>query len=310
LFAAAMPARAQPAYPAKPIRVIVPIAAGSVTDVIMRAASQELTSRLKQPLVIDNRTGASGIIGAEACAKAPPDGYTICAIYTATTSVNPHVFDKLPYDPAKDFAPITNLYYVTGVLVVPAALPVNTVDELKALAIAKPRAVNFGTIGPGSYPEVFLTWLNRQWRTDLPAVPYKGGGPITIALMSGEIQASAVGLGNMIGQVQGGQVRALAVSGAKRSPLFPRVPTFAEAGLSGFAGNLWWGLAAPAGTPKAIIARLNAEFAQLFKEPRFAEFLDGQAVEQAISTPEAYAAFLKADREWTATLIKSNAKPR
>jgi tripartite-type tricarboxylate transporter receptor subunit TctC len=128
--------------------------------------------------------------------------------------------------------------------------------------------------------------------------------------MSGEIQASAVGLGNMIGQVQGGQVRALAVSGTKRSPLFPRVPTFAEAGLGSFAGNLWWGLAAPAGTPKAIIARLNAEFAQLFKEPRFAEFLDAQAVESAISTPEAYATFLKADREWTATLIKSNGKPR
>ena len=115
---AALPVNAQPAYPAKPIRVIVPIAAGSVSDVIMRAAGQELAARLTQPLVIDNRAGASGIIGAEACAKAPPDGYTICAIYTATTSVNPHVFDKLPYDPAKDFAPITNLYYVTGVLVV------------------------------------------------------------------------------------------------------------------------------------------------------------------------------------------------
>jgi tripartite-type tricarboxylate transporter receptor subunit TctC len=311
LLLLAVPAlHAEPAYPVKPIRVIVPIAAGSVTDVIMRAAGQELGARLKQPLVIDNRTGASGIIGAEACAKAPPDGYTLCAIYTATTSVNPHVFDKLPYDPAKDFAPITNLYYVTGVLVVPAALPVNSVDELKAVASAKPRAVNFGTIGPGSYPEVFLTWLNRHWRTDLPAVPYKGGGPITIALMSGEIQASAVGLGNMIGQVQGGQVRALAVSGARRSPLFPRVPTFAEAGLGGFAGNLWWGLAAPAGTPKAIIARLNAEFTQLFKEPRFTEFLDSQAVEAATSTPEAYTAFLKADREWTATLITSNRQPR
>ncbi len=301
---------ADPAYPVKPIRVIVPIAAGSVTDVIMRAAGQELSARLKQPLVIDNRTGASGIIGAEACAKAAPDGYTICAIYTATTSVNPQVFDKLPYDPAKDFAPITNLYYVTGVLVVPASLPVNTVEELKTLVTTKPRAVSFGTIGPGSYPEVFLTWLNRQWRTDMPAVPYKGGGPITIALMSNEIQASAVGLGNLIGQVQGGQVRALAVSGTKRSPLFPRVPTFAEAGLTGFAGNLWWGLAAPAGTPKPIIARLNAEFAQLFKEPRFAEFLEKQAVEPAITSPEAYAAFLKADREWTAKLITSHRQPR
>ncbi len=301
---------AEPAYPVKPIRVIVPIAAGSVTDVIMRAAGHELTARLKQPLVIDNRTGASGIIGAEACAKAPPDGYTICAIYTATTSVNPQVFDKLPYDPAKDFAPITNLYYVTGVLVVPASLPVTTVEELRTLVTTRPRAVSFGTIGPGSYPEVFLTWLNRQWRSDMPAVPYKGGGPITIALMSNEIQASAVGLGNMIGQVQGGQVRALAVSGTKRSPLFPRVPTFAEAGLTGFAGNLWWGLAAPAGTPKLIIARLNAEFAQLFKEPRFAEFLEKQAVEPAISSPAAYAEFLKADREWTATLITANRQPR
>ena len=129
---------AEPAYPVKPIRVIVPIAAGSVTDVIIRAAGHELTARLKQPLVIDNRTGASGIIGAEACAKAPPDGYTICAIYTATTSVNPQVFDKLPYDPAKDFAPITNLYYVTGVLVVPASLPVTTVEELRTLVTTRP----------------------------------------------------------------------------------------------------------------------------------------------------------------------------
>ena len=297
-------------YPAKPIRLIVPIAAGSVTDVVLRAAGQELSARLKQPIVIDNRTGASGIIGAEACAKAPADGYTICAIYSATTSINPHVFDKLPYDPAKDFAPITNLYYVTGVLVVPASLPVNTADELKALVTGKPRAVSFGTIGPGSFPEVFLTWLNRQWKTEIPAVPYKGGGPITIALMSNEIQASAVGLGNMIGQLQSGQVKALAVSGAKRNALFPRVPTFAEAGLAGFQGNLWWGLVAPAGTPKAVIARMNAEFTRLFNEPRFAEFLDSQAVEPALGTPEAYAAFLKSDREWTAQLIAAGKKAR
>lgn len=144
---------AQIAYPVKPIRVIVPIAAGSVTDIIMRAAGQELSARLGQTLVIDNRAGGGGVIGAEACAKATPDGYTLCTIYTATTSINPHLFDKLPYDPAKDFAPITNLYYVTGALVVPAALPVNSVGELKALAVGKPRAVNFATIGPGSYPD-------------------------------------------------------------------------------------------------------------------------------------------------------------
>lgn len=296
-------------YPNKPIRVIVPIAPGSVTDVVMRAASQELSARLGQTLVIDNRTGASGIIGAEACAKATPDGYTICAVYNAITSINPYVFDKLPYDPAKDFAPITRLYYVTGVLVVPASLPVNSVDELRTLVTTKPRTINFGTIGPGSYPEVFLKWLNQQWKVDLNAVPYKGGAPIVTALLSGEIQLSAAGLGNMIGQVQGGQLKALAVSGASRSRLFPKVPTMAEAGLGGFAGNLWWGLAAPAGTPKQIVARLNAEFAKLFREPRFAEFLDAQAVEPALTTPEAFGAFLQADREWTATLIKSG-QPR
>lgn len=306
---AAATAIAQNAYPGKPIRVIVPIAAGSVTDVIMRAASQELSARLGQPLVIDNRTGASGIIGAEACAKATPDGYTICAIYTATTSVNPYVFDKLPYDPATDFAAITHLYYVTGALVVPATLPVNSVAELRTLVTGKPRAVNFGTIGPGSYPEVFLKWLNNQWKTDLTAVPYKGGAPIVTALLSGEIQASAAGLGNMIGQLQGGQIKALAISGVKRSRLFPNVPTMAEAGLGGFAGNLWWGLAAPARTPKQVVMRLNAEFVKLFKEPRFAEFLDTQAVEPVLTTPEAFAAFLKADREWTATLIKPAQRP-
>ena len=304
LFAASQ-AFAQPAYPNKPIRVIVPIAPGSVTDVIMRAASQELSVRLGQTLVIDNRTGASGIIGAEACARATPDGYTICAIYTATTSVNPYVFDKLPYDPAKDFAPIAHLYYVTGALVVPAALPVNSVEELRALMVARPRAFSFGTIGPGSYPEVFLKWLNQQWKVDLTAVPYKGGAPIVTALLSGEIQVSAAGLGNMIGQLQAGQLKALAISGAKRSRLFPKVPTMAEAGLGGFAGNLWWGLAAPAGTPKQIVARLNAEFVKLFKEPRFAEFLDNQAVEPVLTTPEAFGKFLQADREWTATLIKA-----
>ena len=295
---------AQPAYPGKPIRVIVPIAAGSVTDVIMRAASQELSVRLRQPLVIDNRTGASGIIGAEACAKAAPDGYTICAIYTAITSVNPYVFDKLPYDPATDFAAIAQLYYVTGALVVSASLPVTSVAGLRALVTSKPRAVNFGTIGPGSYPEVFRKWLNHEWQVDLTAVPYKGGAPIVTALLSGEIQASAAGLGNMIGQLQSGQIRALAISGARRSRIFPSAPTMAEAGLGGFAGNLWWGLAAPAATPKPIVTRLNAEFVKLFREPRFAEFLDSQAVEPVLTTPEAFGAFLKTDREWTATLIK------
>ena len=301
--ALAASAIAQP-YPSRPVRLIVPIAPGSVTDVILRAAARELSARLGQTVVVDNRTGGGGVIGGELCARAAPDGYTVCAIYTATTSTNPHLFDKLPYDPAKDFAPITHLYYVTGALVVPASLPVRSVDELRALAAAKPRAVNFGTIGPGSYPEIFLAWLNDHWKVNLTGVPYKGGAPVASALVSGEIQASAVGLGNLVGQLQGGQLRALAVSGSKRSKLFPNVPTMAETGLGAFQGHLWWGLAAPAGTPKPIVAKLNAEIVKLFREPKFVELMESQAVEPVLGTPETFAAFMKSDREWSARLVK------
>ncbi len=296
-------AAAQANYPQKPIRLIVPIAPGSVTDVIARAASRELSPRLGQTLVVDNRAGATGIIGAELCARATPDGYTVCNIYTATTSINPHVIAKLPYDPIRDFKPITNLYFVTGALVVPASLPVKSVAELMALATAQPKALSFGTIGAGSYPEMFLAWLNDRWKTTITAVPYKGGGPIVVALLGNEIQLTAVGLGNMAGPLQSGQLRALAVSGAKRSRLLPDVPTFAESGFGAFNGHLWWGLAAPAATPAAIITRLNSEFTRLFKEPKFVEFLENNAVEPATGTPPEFAAFMQRDREEAAKLI-------
>ena len=143
------------------------------------------------------------------CARAAPDGHTLCAIYTATTSINLHVIDKLPYDPARDFNPITNLYFVTGALVVPAALSVRSVAELMALATAKSKALSFGTIGVGSYPEMFLAWLNERWKTNITPVPYKGGGPVVAALLGNEIQLSAVGLGNMVGPLQGGAVEGI-----------------------------------------------------------------------------------------------------
>jgi tripartite-type tricarboxylate transporter receptor subunit TctC len=191
---------------------------------------------------------------------------------------------------------------------VPAALPVKSVAELMALATAQPKVLSFGTIGAGSYPEMFLAWLNNRWKTTITAVPYKGGGPIAAALLANEIQLTAVGLGNMVGPLQSGQLRALSVSGAKRSRLLPDVPTFAEAGLGAFNGHLWWGLVAPAATPDPIIARLNAEFARLFKEPKFAEFLENNAVEPATSTPAEFAAFMKRDRDEAAKLILSMGK--
>lgn len=298
------PAAAQGAYPDRPIRIIVPIAAGSVTDVVLRAAAQELAPRLGQPIVIDNKPGASGIVGAEACSKAVPDGYTVCAVYHATMSFNPLTHDKLPYDPQKDLLPIGQLFFVTEGLFAPATLPVSTVAELRAHAGRNPKALNFGTLGEGSLQELMVAWLNHEWKSDIVGIPYKGGGPISTAISAGEIQLAQMGIGNFIGVMQGGKVKLLAVSGTKRHPSLPQVPSAAEAGLAGFTARPWWGLAAPVGTPAPAIARLNAEFARLFREPKFVEFLEGRYVEPAVGSAQDFAAFLKADRENAAALVQ------
>jgi len=291
-------------YPSKPIRMIVSIAAGSVTDVIMRAAAQELTTKLGQPIVIENRGGAAGILGGQSCAQAAPDGYTICVIYHSTLSYNPLLFTKLPYDADKDFVPVTRLFFlIEGVFVNPS-LNVKSIAELKALAQSKPAALNYATLGEGSFPDLFLRWLNNQWGTKIVGIPYKGGGPAAQALAANNVQLTRFGVGNFLGLVQGGKVKALAVAAAKRSPLLPDVPTLAEAGLGGYPGQGWWGLAAPKGTPPTIVARLNKEFAGLFADPKFTAFLEKQSVVPAPTTPEGFAAFLKEDRKAADALIK------
>lgn len=297
-------AGAQSDYPNKPIRVLLPIAPGSVTDVVLRAAAVPLGQRLGQPLVIDNRTGASGIVGAEACAKAAPDGYTVCAVYHSIMSYNPYTFEKLPYDPERDFTPVTNLFFVTEGLVVPSSLPVQTVADLRAYAMKNPTGVNLGTLGEGSLQELFVSWLNREWKTSVVGIAYKGGGPIANALGAGEIQIGQMGIGNFLGLIQAGKLRALAISASQRSKLLPQVPTMAEAGLGGFPARTWWGLVVPAGTPAPIVARLNADFVQVFRDPKFAEYMEGRYVEGAAGTPQEFAAFLKADREAARTLVR------
>jgi tripartite-type tricarboxylate transporter receptor subunit TctC len=297
-------------YPDRPIRVVVSIAAGSVTDVIMRAAANELQTRLGQPLVIENRGGAAGILGGQTCAQSAPDGYTLCVIYHSTMSYNPLLFSKLPYNADTDFAPITRLFMLTEGVFVSANVPANSIAELKALAQAKPDGFNFATLGDGSFPDLFLRWLNNQWSTKIVGVPYKGGGPAAQALAANEVQVTRFGVGNFMGLIEGGKVKALAVSAEKRSPLLPNVPTFAEAGLGGYPGQGWWGLAAPKGTPPAIIAKVNAEFVKVFNDPKFIAFLEKQAVVSATTTPEEFAAFLKKDRQDAESLIKlTNLKP-
>ena len=297
-------ANAQSDYPNKPIRVLLPIAAGSVTDVVLRAASQPLSQRLGQQVVIDNRTGASGIVGAEACAKAVPDGYTVCAVYHSIMSYNPYTFDKLPYDAERDFTPVTNLFFVTEGLVVPSALPVQSVAELRAHAVKNPAGVNLGTLGEGSLQELFVSWLNREWKSSIVGIAYKGGGPIANALGAGEIQIGQMGIGNFLGLIQAGKLRALAISASQRSKSLPQVPTMAEAGLGGFPARTWWGLVVPAGTPSAIVSKLNAEFVQVFRDPKFVEYMEGRYVEGAAGSPQEFAAFLKSDREAARMLVR------
>lgn len=304
LSAASALSMAQSDYPNKPIRVIVPLAAGSVTDVVLRAAAQELQPRLGQPLVIDNRPGASGVIGTDACAKAPADGYTVCAVYLASMSINPHTIARLPYDPAKDLQPVGKLFYVTEGVFVPASLPVNSIAELRSYAAANRSEVNFGTLGEGSLQELMVAWLNAEWKTRIAGIPYKGGGPISSALAAGEIQVGMMGIGNFTGLMQAGKVKPLAVSTEQRSPLLPQVPTLQEAGLGGFGAQVWWGLAAPSGTPPAAVARLNTEFNRLLKEPKFLEFLQSRYLVPAGGTPQEFAAFLRTDREEAARLVK------
>jgi tripartite-type tricarboxylate transporter receptor subunit TctC len=296
-------------YPNRPVKMIVSIAAGSVTDVIMRTAAARLQQRLGQPFVIENLGGASGIVAAQTCKQATPDGYTICVIYHSTMSYNPLLFTNLPYDPDADFAPVTRLFWLTEGVFVPSSLGMNSVAELKALAQSKPNGLNYATLGEGSFPDLFLRWLNNQWNTQIVGIPYKGGGPAAQAIASGEVQMTRFGVGNFMGLIQAGQAKALAVTTAQRTPLLPDVPTFAEVGWGGYPGQGWWGLAVPKGTPPAVVGKLNAEFVKLFTEPEFLAFLAKNVVVSATTTPEGFAAFLKDDRKAAATLIKiANAK--
>jgi tripartite-type tricarboxylate transporter receptor subunit TctC len=299
----ALPAAAQ-TYPQKPIRMIVSIAPGSLTDVIMRAAANELSPRLGQPVIIENRGGAAGIPAAQSCAQSPGDGYTICIVFHNQLSFNPVMFKSLPYDADKDLVPVARLYFLIESISVHPSLGVNSVAELKALAQSKKRALNWGTLGAGSAPELFLKWVNNQWGTQIVGIPYRGGGPIAQAVAANEVQVGGVGLGNFLGLAEAGKVKVIAVSAPKRSPLAPNTMTFIESGLEGYPQKGWWGLATPKGTPQPIVDRLNSEFVKLFSEPKFTAFLEKQAVVPAPTSAKEFADFVKQDRVHAANLFK------
>jgi tripartite-type tricarboxylate transporter receptor subunit TctC len=218
------------------------------------------------------------------------------------------MFNKLPYDADKDFTLVTNLYLLVEALFVSSALNVTTAGGLKTYAQAHPAALNYGTLGPGSNPELFLYWMNKNWNTKIVGIPYRGGGPIAQALVANELQIAKMGLGNFLGLLDTGKIKPLAVAAARRSKLVPDVPTLAEAGID-FPPFGWWGLAGPKGLPAPMVAKINAEFVKLYREPKFVDYLEKQAVLPSPGTPAEFAEFLKGDRQAAEFLMKLANKP-
>jgi tripartite-type tricarboxylate transporter receptor subunit TctC len=224
-------------------------------------------------------------------------------------SFNPLLFSNLPYNPDTDFVPVARLFFLVEGLFASTAINVNTVAEMKTLAQSKPDGLNYATLGEGSYPDLFRNWMNDQWGTRIVGIPYRGGGPAAQALAANQVQVTRFGVGNFLGLLEGGKVKALAVSSAKRSSALPNVPTFTEVGWGSYPGQGWWGVVAPKNTPPAAVARLSSEFQKLFSDPKFTAFLEKQVVVPAATDAAGFAAFLKQDRKDAETLI-AIAKPK
>ena len=257
-FVAAAGVHAQ-TWPAKPVRFISPFAPGGGADITSRVIAQKLTETLGQQVLVDNRGGAGGMIGVDLGAKAPPDGYTMVLGTIGPIAINPSLYAKMAYDPVKDLVPVTLAADALNVLVVHPALPVKNVKELIALGKARPNELFFGSSGPGATDHLAGELFNMLTGTKMVHVPYKGGAPAMLDLMSGNVQIIFATVSTAIGQIKGGKIRALGMTGTKRFVLMPELPTIAEAGVPGFAVNNWYGVFVPAGTSKEIVARLNAE---------------------------------------------------
>jgi tripartite-type tricarboxylate transporter receptor subunit TctC len=291
------------AYPSKPVRVVIPWPPGGGNDIAGRIVMQKLSEALGQQFPIDNRAGAGGTIGTDFVAKSPADGYTI--LVQSTTHVgNAHLYKKLPFDALRDFAPVGLLTAQTAVLTVHPSLPVKSVSEFVALARARPDEILYSTAGSGSIPHLSMALLAQMTKTRLVHVPYKGGGPQVIALVAGESQASFATVASVIAHIRSGRLRPLGVSLASRSGTLPGVPTIAESGVPGYEMSPWIGVFAPAGTPKPVIDRLNAEINKVLRLPEVAQYLSGQALDPWTSTPEEFGARLVADYEKYGHLIK------
>lgn len=280
-------------YPKKPITMIVPYPAGGATDILARALGEKLTASLGQQVVIDNRPGANGNIGAQIAAKAAPDGYTLLMSPASTLTHNPSLYSKMPFDPLKDFAPISIVAETPMVVVVNPAVPAKSIKELVDLAKSKPGALSFASPGTGSSPHLSGELFKLMTKTDMVHVPYKGAAPAVTDLVGGQVQLMFDTIVSSLPHVKSGKLRALAVTPAKRSPLRPELPTVAEAGVPGYEATTWFGLLAPAGTPKPIIEKLHNEVVKILKTPDMKSRLDQLGAEPIGNTPEEFTAAMK-----------------
>jgi len=293
-------------WPNRPIRVFTTSSAGGISDIFMRVLGDAMRPHLNnQPLIIENRPGAAGGIAARACQDAPPDGYTICIMNVDVMAYNQYLFKNISYDPEKGLTPIVNLFHLIQVLVINSDLKAKTVDELIAVSKAKAGTLSYLTASIPLF--VYMESLKRDKGADWVRVPFKGGGEATNSILGGSTPIGLIGLGNVIAQIQAGKMTALALANNIRTTQLPKVPTLADLGYKGAPSQTWYGLFAPAGTPKPIIDKINAEVTRVFADKDFVEkYVTSRGQVAAVNTPDQFAAELKADRESAKEVVKES----
>jgi tripartite-type tricarboxylate transporter receptor subunit TctC len=298
-------AAAQTPYPARPIHLIVPFTPGGSTDILGRAIGQALAQAWGQPVVIDNKPGAGGAIGADAAAKAVPDGYTLFMGHIGTLAVNPTLYPKLPYDAVKDFAPVALVAMVPNVLVVNPNVPARTVAELIALAKAKPGELTCSSGGAGSAAHLAIEYFKLATGTDIVHVPYKGTAPAVTDLLGGQVTMTMTGLPPLIEHIRAGKLRALGVASTTRLPQIPEVPTIAESGVAGFEATQWYGVVAPARTPAAIVEQLAAQIRRSLAQPELKKRLEAEGAQPADMGPAEFGQLIRAEIERWGKVIRA-----
>ena len=306
LALAVMPAAAQERYPSKPLRLVVPFAPGGSTDIFARLIAERLAAPLGQPVVVENRSGAAGNIGAEAVARAAPDGYTLLMATTGVMAINNAMYRNMTYDAAKDFEPVVFVASITNVLIVPPELPAASVAELIALAKREPGKLSFASSGAGSSTHMSAELFKSLSGTDILHIPYKGSGQALPDLMSGRVSMMFENMPGAVSHIKAGKVRALAVTGLRRSPAMPELPTIAESGVAGYESLSWSGIAVPAGTPRAVAERLNRDINAILASAEMRQKLAEQGADAIGGPPEAFAEHVRAEREKWSRLIRAN----